>query len=228
MSNKKGYKRRSNSTISKLHLELTPVYPVNDKQSYIMQSDKNFVLCGSAGTGKTFLSSHSAYKDVLEGKYSKLMYIRSAVPTRDIGFLPGTEEEKCKIYELPYRAIASELFNRADAYDILKTHKVVSFINTSFLRGITLDDTILIVDECQNMSYHELDTIITRVGENCRIFFCGDIAQADLAKNGFKDFYNILKELDSFRFVEFHTEDIVRSGLVREYLTKKNELSGIQ
>ena len=158
------------------------------------------------------------------GNYDKLIYMRSAVPTRNTGFLPGTQEEKVAIYEAPYIDIASELFGRGDAYDILKKKGLVHFTSTSYVRGINLRNAVIVVDETQNMTYHELDSIITRVGEGCRVVFCGDFRQADLQKNGLRDFIRVLKAMDSFDLVDFGISDIVRSNFVKEYIIAKTEL----
>ena len=158
----------------------------------------------------------------------KLIIIRSAVPTRDIGFLPGTEKEKTAIYEQPYKDICVELFQRGDAYDILKSKHLVEFMTTSFIRGITLRDSYIIVDECQNMSFHELDSIITRIGEGCRVIFCGDFRQSDLKaeaeKKGLHTFVKILKVTEYFDLIDFDIKDIVRSGFVKDYITAKEVL----
>lgn len=216
-------KRKSN----KLNLELDNIQPLNKKQANVLKSRNNMVLAGSAGTGKTFLASYLGYKAVLQDdEYDKLLYIRSAVSTRDIGFLPGSEKEKMKVYELPYVDIATTLFNRGDSYEYMKQKAVVHFEPTSFVRGTTFRNAFIIVDECQNMSYHELDSLITRLDDYSRIVFCGDIAQADLLRNGFGQFYKVLKEMEEFDFVEFGVEDIVRSKLVKSYLTKKAKLLG--
>ena len=196
---------------------------LNDRQAKVLRSKKNLVLTGYAGTGKTFLTSYLAYQEMFTGNYDKLIYMRSAVPTRNTGFLPGTQEEKMAIYEAPYIDIASELFGRGDAYDILKKKGLVHFTSTSYVRGINLRNAVIVVDETQNMTYHELDSIITRLNDNCRIMFCGDIRQADLYKNGLQDFYSVLKNMDEFDFVDFKKEDIVRSDLVRNYIIKKEE-----
>ena len=182
---------------------------------------KNLVLHGCAGTGKTFISCYLAFDDMTKNQYEKLVIIRSAVPTRDIGFLPGTEKEKSSVYEEPYYDIAIDLFERGDAYQILKTKRLVHFMTTSYIRGITLRDAIILIDECQNMSFHELDSIITRVGENCRVIFCGDFSQSDLKQNGMKEFFEILASMNRFDFIEFGVEDIVRSGFVKEYIIAK-------
>jgi phosphate starvation-inducible protein PhoH len=154
--------------------------------------------------------------------------MRSVVPTRDIGFLPGNAKEKSKVYEGPYYAICNELFGRGDAYDILKNKNTIEFMTTSFIRGITLNNAIVIVDEVNNMTFHELDSIITRLGKNCRIMFCGDFRQSDLPKqaerNGLLDFMDILERMKSFTHVEFQQEDIVRSGLVKQYIIAKDKL----
>lgn len=216
--------RKKNGAPNSADFNLKYVRPLNDNQAKVLGSNKNLVLSGYAGTGKTYLASYVAYNDILQGKYNKLVYMRSAVPTRNIGFLPGTDKEKLEVYEAPYIDIATELLGRGDAYEILKKKSLVHFTSTSFVRGINLRDAVLIVDESQNMSYHELDSIITRLNENCRIIFCGDIRQADLYKNGLQDFYNVLKAMDEFDFIEFQKEDIVRSELVKNYIIKKEEI----
>lgn len=216
--------RKKNGAPNQVEFSLKYVRPLNSNQAKVLDSEKNLVLSGYAGTGKTYLASYVAYNEILKGKYNKLVYMRSAVPTRNIGFLPGTDKEKLEVYEAPYIDIATELLGRGDAYEILKKKGLVHFTSTSFVRGINLRDAVLIVDESQNMSYHELDSIITRLNENCRIIFCGDIRQADLYKNGLQDFYSVLKAMDEFDFIEFQKEDIVRSELVKNYIIKKEEI----
>ncbi len=212
-------------TLAGVNFELREIEPLTRNQLKAFESDKNLVLHGLAGTGKTFISSYLAYDDMTKGDYQRLVIIRSAVPTRDIGFLPGTEKEKASVYEEPYKDIAIDLFQRGDAYEILKNKSMVHFMTTSFIRGITLRDTVIIIDECQNMSFHELDSIITRIGENCRVMFCGDFRQADLKANGLQDFIRVLKRMDKFTFVEFKVEDIVRSDFVKQYIISKYELN---
>lgn len=217
---------RSFQDITSLH----HIDPLNKNQAKVLNSDKNLVLVGFAGTGKTYLASYIGYRDMLEsnGRYDKMVYMRSAVPTRNIGFLPGNEKEKVEVYEAPYIDIATELFGRGDSYEIMKKKGVVHFTSTSFVRGINLRNAIVIVDECQNMTYHELDSIITRLNDNCRIIFCGDMRQADLYKNGLEDFFNVLRSMDEFDFVEFQKEDIVRSELVKNYIIRKDEVLNIR
>jgi phosphate starvation-inducible protein PhoH len=183
-----------------------------------------------AGTGKSFLSLYLSLQAILAKKspYLKIVVVRSAVPTRDIGFLPGSLKEKIEAYEEPYKIIVSEIFGRGDAYGILKNKGQVEFVTTSYLRGITLDDCIVIVDEFQNCTFQELDTIITRIGENGKIIFSGDYRQSDLDKSreraGMIKFLDILEKMYEFEFVEFDAEDIVRSGLVKSYIIAKSEL----
>jgi phosphate starvation-inducible protein PhoH len=196
----------------------------------------HLMLHGVAGTGKTFLSLFLGLREVLEGRYQKLVIVRSVVPSRDMGFLPGTVQEKSEIYEAPYHAICAELFGRGDAYEILKTKGHIQFITTSFIRGTTLNNCVVLVDEFQNMGFPELDTIITRIGKNCRIMFSGDIEQSDLLnphdRSGLPDFMQIIDEIWddddpslSFVSVEFEVDDIVRSGIVKSYIRAKSELS---
>lgn len=216
--------KRTKKTLAGVNFELQEIEPLTRNQLKAFESNKHLVLHGLAGTGKTFISSYLAYDDMAKGAFQKLVIIRSAVPTRDIGFLPGTEKEKASVYEEPYKDIANDLFGRGDAYEILKQKNLVEFMTTSFIRGITLRDAVILIDECQNMSFHELDSIITRLGENCRIIFCGDFRQADLRGNGIKDFFQVLKRMDLFTFIEFEVEDIVRSEFVKSYIIAKNEL----
>tara|TARA_B110000967_G_scaffold206805_1_gene254457 strand:+ start:1326 stop:1988 length:663 start_codon:yes stop_codon:yes gene_type:complete len=216
--------KRQSKTLAGASLTLHEIEPLTRNQVKAFESKKNLLLHGLAGTGKTFISSYLAYDDMSKGIYDKLVIIRSAVPTRDMGFLPGTEKEKASVYEEPYKDIANELFQRGDAYGIMKQKNLVEFMTTSFIRGITLRDAVIIIDECQNMSFHELDSIITRMGENCRVIFCGDFRQADLKQNGMKDFMQILKRMELFDFIDFKVEDIVRSDFVKSYIIAKNEL----
>ena len=160
--------------------------------------------------------------------------VRSLIPTREIGFLPGDEEDKAALYQVPYANMVQFMFKQPNEqafnilYDRLKSQGSFYFLSTSFLRGLTFDNAIIIVDECQNLNFHELDTIITRVGQDSKIFFCGDFMQTDLTKqnerNGLHDFTRILEEMDEFNLTEFSIGDIVRSGFVRSYLIQKTKL----
>ena len=191
---------KKRKTLAGASLDLLEVEPLTRNQVKAFESEKNLVLHGVAGTVKTFISIYLALDDMVKGYFEKLIIIRSAVPTRDIGFIPGSEKEKASVYEEPYRDIAIELFQRVDAYDLLKTKSLVHFMTTSFIRGITLRNAVIIVDECQNMSFHELDSLITRVGEGCRIIFCGDFRQSDLnpKESGIGNFLRVLKATNAF------------------------------
>lgn len=192
----------------------------------------NLMLHGIAGTGKTFLGLYFAISEVMKqnNRYKKVYVIRSTVPTRDQGFMPGTQKQKEAVYEEPYYEIATKLFGRGDAYQILKQKGMVEFRSTSFLRGVTFDDCIIVVDEVQNMSDGELHTIMTRVGENSRIIFCGDVKQDDLTSerkkemSGLRDFMRVINRMREFDFIEFQIEDIVRSKLVKSYIIERDKL----
>jgi predicted ribonuclease YlaK len=219
---------------------LVDIEPLTDNQKSLFDSyaaNKHLVAYGAAGTGKTFITLYNALKDVLDenSPYEKIYIVRSLVATREIGFLPGDHEDKSSLYQIPYKNMVKYMFQMpTDAdfemlYGNLKTQGTISFWSTSFLRGTTLDNCIIIVDEFQNLNFHELDSIITRVGENSKIFFCGDATQSDLVKtnerNGIVDFMRILNAMPSFDVIEFGLEDIVRSGLCKEYLIAKHELN---
>ena len=190
----------------------------------------NVVLTGSAGTGKTYTALYLALEDVLDKgtEWQSVVIVRSVVPTREIGFLPGTLEEKIDAYTGPYRQICTELFEDREAYDKLVKNDTIQFVSTSHVRGTTFNDAIIIVDEMQNLTFHELDTIITRVGRNCRILFCGDYYQSDFVKTGDKQgimtFLEILEIMKKFTVVEFTWADIVRSDFVRDYIMTKEML----
>jgi phosphate starvation-inducible protein PhoH len=221
-------KKKKVSAISKLNFDLTPIESLTEaQQKFFNAYDKgdNHLLVGYPGTGKTFLSLYKAFEETLAKKKCGIVIVRSAVPTRDVGFLPGNLEEKGEIYELPYRQITNELFGRGDAYEILKKHGVVRFLTTSYVRGITLDDVIVIADEFQNMTAHEADSILTRLGKNSKIIYCGDFMQTDLIKHkelNIHRFISVIESMDSwFDVTEFGMNDIVRSGLVKEYIITK-------
>ena len=215
---------------------LVDITPLTDNQKFLFDSynqQKNVVAYGVAGTGKTFITLYNALKDVLDETtpYERVYIVRSLVSTREIGFLPGDHEDKADIYQIPYKHMVKYMFQMpSDAdfemlYGNLRSQETIKFWSTSFIRGTTLDNAIIIVDEFQNLNFHELDSIITRVGENSKICFCGDDTQSDLTKtndrNGIVDFMNILRKMVSFDIIEFDVNDIVRSGLVKEYIVAK-------
>jgi len=216
------------------------INPITDNQDLFFKewgAGKNLFAYGAAGTGKTFIALYLALKDVMDefSPYDKVYIVRSLVSTREIGFLPGTHEDKSELYQVPYKNMVKHMFEMPDdtsfdmLYDNLKHQETISFWSTSFLRGTTLDDAIIIVDECQNLNFHELDSIITRVGQDSKIVFCGDVNQSDLQRtnerNGILDFQRILEEMEEFSMVEFGINDIVRSGLVKSYLISKMSLN---
>ena len=221
------------------HSNLVTIKSITDNQKLVFDSwkkGKNQFLFGAAGTGKTFISLYLALQSVMDLKkpYDKVVLVRSLIPTREIGFLPGDEEDKAALYQVPYRNMVQFMFEMQNEqefnnlYDKLKGQGTLYFLSTSFLRGLTFDNAVIIVDECQNMNFHELDTIITRVGQDSRIIFCGDFDQTDLVKqnerNGLHDFLRILEEMEEFHCLEFTIGDIVRSGFVRNYLINKIKL----
>lgn len=224
--------KKSNSLNVRLD-EIEPVYPITENQKKAFEAWKegyNLILTGSAGTGKTFMAMHFALRDLLENydTYRKVMIIRSLVPTRDGGHLPGTKEEKEEPYTITYRNLADEIFGYEGAWGKLISTKRIHFETTSYIRGATFDQTILIVDEMQNLNFHELDSVITRVGKDCRIIFCGDQKQTDFKyndeKEGIVKFVDIIEQMRFFRVVNFGWHDIVRSDFVRDYIMTKEML----
>jgi len=220
--------------------QLVTVEPIGDTQKKVFaawEKDKNLFLSGCAGTGKTFVLLYLALKSILnkETPYTRVVLVRSLLPSRDIGYLPGTMEEKSDLYQDPYRILVRYLFEMptdqdfSSLYDRLVSQGTIEFYSTSFLRGSTFDGSIIIVDEASNMYFQELDTIMTRVGQNSKICFAGDMAQSDLRKHngdrsGYHNFQAILEDMNEFEVFEFGIGDIVRSGLVRSYLIQKDKM----
>lgn len=220
---------------NKLNFNLLPIQPLTENQKLVFrtyQQGKHLMLHGLAGTGKSFLAIYLTLNEILnthDCKYKKLIILRSAVATRDIGYMPGKAKDKAGVYEAPYYMICNKLYNRGDAYDYLKQKGLVEFTTTSFVRGMTWENCIVLVDEMENLNLHELDSVITRVGNNCKIIFCGDFSQSDFTKEsdrrGLPAFMKIIERISSFGIVEFDSEnDIVRSGLAKEYIIQKRKL----
>ena len=217
-------------------LDIKPLTPSQEKVFDAWDKQKNMFLFGAAGTGKSFVTMYLALRDILDEKtpYNKLYVVRSLVPTREIGFLPGDHEDKANLYQIPYKNMVRFMFEMPDdpsfemLYANLKAQDTVSFWSTSFIRGTTIDNSIVLVDESENLNFHELDSIITRLGVNSRIIFAGDAAQTDLTKahekTGIMDFKKIIDDMDEFESIEFGIDDIVRSGLVKSYLISKMNL----
>lgn len=210
--------------------DLRTIEPVTDSQKEAhaaWREGDNLAMVGTAGTGKTFFGLYLALEEVMDKStpYESIRIIRSAVPTREVGFLPGTIEEKLDAFTGPYRAACADLFEDDRAYEKLVHNKYIQFESTSYIRGVTFDHSIVLVDEMQNLNFHELDSVITRIGHCSKIIFCGDYKQSDFKqtgeKNGINTFLEILEQLKHFSVVEFSWEDIVRSGLVRDYIMTK-------
>jgi phosphate starvation-inducible protein PhoH len=220
---------------NKLNFNLLPIQPLTENQKLVFrnyQQGKNLMLHGLAGTGKSFLAIYLSLNEIIntsESVYKKLLIVRSAVATRELGHMPGKLKDKAGVYEAPYYTICNKMYNRGDAYDYLKQKGLIEFTTTSFIRGLTWENCIVIVDEMENLNLHELDSVITRVGMNCKIIFCGDFSQTDFTKEhekkGLPTFMTIIERMKSFGIVEFDSEnDIVRSGLAREYIIQKRRL----
>lgn len=211
-------------------MQLKEIEPMTHAQNQLFNAfydGYHLVAMGTAGTGKSFLSVYLGLEAVFDtnSPYKKVLICRSCVPSRDIGFLPGTEEEKISVYKRPYQSIVQELFKRDDAWEILEKKNVVEFCSTSFLRGTTIDNTIIFVDEIQNLAYNEIHNVVTRIGKNSALVLAGDFNQMDLdfGDSGVKDFFEIAKKIKGFKIVTFQESDIVRNDFIREYIIAQNE-----
>jgi phosphate starvation-inducible PhoH-like protein len=225
-------KQPSTNNTLKLKLDnLRTFNPLTENQKRFFEAYKRgdyfIALHGVAGTGKTFIALYKALEEVLEktNPFNKIIVVRSAVQSREMGHLPGDVDEKLEIYQQPYRQICHTLFDRKDAYDRLSEQGHIEFISTSFIRGMSFDDAIIIVDEMQNMNFEEIDTVMTRVGYRSKIIWCGDYRQTDLKKSndksGLLKFFDIAHHMNAFTRIEFEVDDIVRSSLVRDYILAK-------
>lgn len=233
MAKQKKASRRTQFQPQQPILQIKEVKPLTLNQRRACEAyhrARNNMLLGSAGTGKTYLAMGLALTDVLEHQiFDKLVIFRSTVQIRDQGFLPGSNKEKMKVYQGPYRETCSKLFGRGDAYDLLESKGKVHFECTSFLRGITLDDAVVIVDECQSMTWHELSSIFTRKGKNCKMIFVGDTRQNDLVKSkydvsGLNQFIEVAERMDCIEIVKFGPHDIVRDPDVKSFILACDEL----
>lgn len=207
------------------------VVPLTDRQQdafkcWFQRDDSCLAMIGSAGVGKTFLAMYLGINDVLNPttRQKQLIIVRSCVPTRQTGFLPGTQEEKEEIYQLPYVDVFATLFKRKSTYKDMVDAGLVKFVSTSYVRGMTFDNAIVVVDEVQSMTRHEVDSIATRLGDNSRLLMIGDGYQNDLhAKrgteiSGFDYFVSMAAHIDLFDTVQFTHDDIVRSHFVKQWL----------
>jgi len=219
---------------NKKGLKLRRINPKTESQERVFDSfddDLNMVLTGAAGTGKTFLSLYLALEEMsqVEMGIRSIKIFRSSVPTRDMGFMPGNMNEKLAVYEAPYVAMVNDLYNCGTAYASLKSQNKIEFLSTSFNRGITINNSIIIVDEAQNMTDHEISTIITRMGRNCRIIFCGDSFQVDLnthrEQSGIGTLIRVAEQMDrDFDVIRFTPDDIVRNDMIKRYLKARISL----
>jgi phosphate starvation-inducible protein PhoH len=216
-------------------MDMKPIHPITANQETVFEAYEDgmhLFLHGCAGTGKTFISLYLALQELAAGKSEcqRVVIIRTAQSSKDIGFLPGSEKQKAEVYEAPYRALCAELYGRGDAYEILKQRGIIEFHTTSFLRGTTIDKAIIIVDEVQNCRYSEIRTVLTRVGKDSRIVLCGDTRQDDLTSarynetSGLKDIMEVLNNMSGIETIQFGVDDIVRSGFVREFIIAEYEL----
>jgi phosphate starvation-inducible protein PhoH len=223
--------RKDQRIIPDNSLKLRDIAPLTVNQSRAYQSfDKgtHLALHGTAGTGKSFVSLFLGLRAVQDRDFHKVYIVRSAVPTRDMGFMPGNDKEKSKLYEAPYKQICTELYGRGDAYEVLKHKDIVEFVTTSYIRGITLDNCVIVVDETQNCTYQELSSIITRMGTNSRIIFCGDTKQTDFLPNrqssGIVKFSKVIERIKEFTCIRFNYDDIVRSDIVKRFIIAEEDI----
>lgn len=220
------------ATVKREEFSLTDIRPKTEAQRMMMAGyleGQNVVAYGSAGSGKSFIACYLALKDLQDKEKQKIIIVRSAVPTRDQGFLPGSLEEKSAVYQIPYVNIVNELCQNGAAWEIMTKKGMIEFMTTSYVRGVTLDDAVIIIDEFQNMDPKELESVLTRVGENSQLILCGDTRQSDLERRKQESSFEWLMKVaermpDWFDMVRFMPCDIVRSGFVKKLIMVTEEL----
>ena len=209
---------------------ITPLTPNQERLFTLFNEGHNIFVHGWAGTGKTLLSLYLGLRDVLDSETprDKIIIVRSVVPSRDMGFMPGNMKEKSKVYELPYADAAAQLVAGSNSYEVMKSKGVIEFTTTSFLRGLTFTNAVIYIDEIQNLADHEIHTVMTRIGDGCRVIVSGDVRQTDFMKDpdrlGCMTFIRTVQNMSSFRSVEFGIEDILRSSFVKEYLIARDKV----
>jgi phosphate starvation-inducible PhoH-like protein len=221
-------KRTKTSYTVDKNLSMTAIQPITKNQELVFKHYRDghhIIMSGCAGTGKTFQALSLALRDVITTRnFEKIIIIRSSVQARSLGYLPGNEREKMEVYEAPYESICKEIFCRGDSYQIMKNKGLIEFQSTSFLRGMTFSGCIVILEEAQNCNFHEIETVVTRIGEDCKLIVTGDIRQSDLYDNkkenisGFDLFVHIAKDMEQFKIVDFKYDDIVRSSFVKDFI----------
>ncbi len=198
------------------------IYPRSPNQEeYLRAIIENHVVVaiGPAGTGKTYLAVAMAVKYLLEKRVEKIVLTRPAVEAGEsLGFLPGDFQEKINPYLTPlYDALYSML--HPDQVRRLIETRVIEVAPLAYMRGRTLQDAFLILDEAQNTRSVQMKMFLTRIGPRTKVVITGDITQIDLPKedsSGLVDIQSILKNIPGIRFIYFTTEDVVRHELVRK------------
>lgn len=205
--------------------------PAQEDLFHAWYNESHLIAHGTAGTGKTYLALYLAFQDILDKRSAcdKIIIVRSNVMTREVGHLPGTLEEKMSEFERPYREICTELFGRKSTYDDMKAAGLITFMPTSSVRGLTWYNSIVFVDEAQNLNFHEIDSIMTRVGHNSRVIITGDIPQSDLShsgrdKSGMKDLLNVANNMQDVTSIRFTRNDIVRGEFVKSWICATEDL----
>lgn len=210
-----------------MKLELNLHHPLTENQKRVLKSRKDHLLVqGPAGTAKTYSVLARGLVKVSAGDVDQIIIIRSPVEIRKIGHLPGDADEKMDPYAAPYIGLLAEISPKMN-YRALVSKRLLCFTPTTFLRGTTFHNSFVIVDEYQNLSEHELDTVMTRVGQGTQLCVVGDpAAQSDLPRHEQgeqADIIDTFASMECVDHVQFSVEDVVRSGFVKDYHIARSE-----
>jgi phosphate starvation-inducible PhoH-like protein len=195
------------------------------QQDYLDAINENVVtLCsGLAGTGKTYIAVVRAVELLQEGQYKRIVIARPAVECgKSLGFLPGNEDEKVAPYMRPIKDILHELIDAKQLEEYIK-NETIEFCALTYMRGRTLNNCIMILDEAQNATWEELMMFLTRIGKNSKIIISGDETQEDVFHKALAQClckFDTKPYIREIEVIYLDVEDIVRNGLIRKIIKR--------
>ena len=216
-------KRQALSQIKRIDWKSLEFRTPNQKTFYhtISRNDVTFAV-GPAGCGKTFLATHYALKNLAKGKYDKMVITKPLVEVdgERMGYLPGDIDEKTMPYMMSLYYNMEQIIGK-QRLEVLKKAGAIQVIPLAYMRGLTLTDSIVVLDEAQNATPAQLKTFLTRIGQGSKYIVCGDLMQSDIRKaNGLDDSIKRFTGVKRVGFSQFDLSDVVRHPIVAELLER--------